>query len=215
MRKRTKIILGIALSGGAAIACGSGSGPFVGLDDPYDRPPNSRDAPPNSRDNPADSREKPTGAIEAAPASVDNPGSQGPGAGCPPCDGTFKCVSTVNGQMSTSTLILKSSNGICQAVDSKGKAQGAITCSGTLVDKNGAVEGMWSPAGADGFTATTQDTVGSSSSDGGTTSQMVTVTTTCTRTSTSTTTPTATTTVTATPTPTTTSTAISDAGTKG
>ncbi len=206
MRKRwTSFLLGIALSSCAVIACSSGSGPFASLDDPYDRPPDSRDKPGDSRDKPGDTRQAP-------PASTENPGSQGGGptssggpSSCPPCDGTFKCVSMTGTKSSNDSVVLMTVNGKCAIIDN-GKPSGSIECDGTIISE-GKPAGTWSSTSKDSFTASASGTVNG---------QPITVTTNCTR-GAAQQPPTGTPTVTATPLPTMTvkPPVIVDAGTKG
>jgi hypothetical protein len=160
---RNKIVVGLALLAvvsGAVIACSTGGGPFdiVG---PYDRPPDSRQKPTDNHDPAPDSRQNPGNSTQNAPSSVDNPGSQGGGpsssggssSNCPPCDGTFKCVTITNGQMQSSTLLLKTVDGTCQSVDSNGASQATIACGGALIE-DGANVGQWTSTGIDNLSAT-------------------------------------------------------------
>lgn len=166
---RTSAVLFLATTSWAAVACTAGSGPLPSLDDPYDRPPDSRDKPGDGRDNPAlTGRDNPPGTIE-------NPGSQGTGSNnankCAPCDGVFKCSTAVGGQTATSTNLLKSNNGQCDIVDSKGKVDGSLLCGGQITG-DGTAGATWTSNGADSFTVT-----GTGKVNG----QSVTLVTTCTR----------------------------------
>lgn len=212
-KRRTNLVLGAFLLGWTAIACSAGIGPPAALDDPYDRPP-------DSRDKPGDSRDKPTDTFQAPPHADENPGSQGggPAAGggsnCAPCDGTFKCTQVSNGKTKTDTIILQSASGGCAIVDSKGKPEGFLACGGGVVSDDGQVAATWQRTGPDSFSATASATVNG---------QTVTATTNCVRDSGGTTTqPTGTVTATPAPTPTPTATGtakppptVVDAGTKG
>lgn len=212
MRKhRTIAVLFLATTSWAAFACSSGSGPLAAFDDPYDRPPDSRDKPGEGRDKPALSGYDPPNG------SLDNPGSQGGGPAnggngggttkCPPCDATFRCTTTVGSQTVTSTVRLKTVNGQCDVVDSKGKSTGTLACGGQVTSSEGS-GGTWASTGPDNLTASVPGDVNG---------QNVTLTLTCTR-STESNTPPSTGTGTATPTPTTVPTETplpADAGTKG
>ena len=171
MRKhRTTAVLFLATTSWAAIACTSGSGPLAAFDDPYDRPPDSREKPGDGRDDPT------LTGRDTPPGSAENPGPQGGGPGggannCPPCDGTFKCSTSVGGQTATSSNVLKSNNGQCDLVDSKGKVEGSLLCGGQITG-DGASGASWTSTDKDSFTVT-----GTGKVNG----QNVTLTTICTR----------------------------------
>lgn len=203
MRKRwTRILLGLALSSSAVIACSSGSGPFAVPDDPYDRPPDSRDKPGVSRDKPGDTWQAPPPSTENPGPQGGGPSSTGGGSNCPPCDGTFKCVSMLGSKSDTDTVVLMTVNGKCAVID-HGKPTGTIECGGALISEGKPV-GTWTSTSKDSFSASASGTVNG---------QPITVTTNCTRGASQ---PTSTGTVTPTPVPTTPKPpTVTDAGTKG
>lgn len=188
MRKRRNILTScafLAFTSWMAIACTAGTGALAVFEDPYDRPPDTRDKPIDTRDNPTLSgRDTPPGAIEN-PGTLGG-GPAGPGGGCPPCDGTFKCTAVVQNQTASTSIVLKTVGGQCVAIDDKGKTTSTLACGGTVIDAEDGNVGTWQASG-DGFVATGTGKSTTTTSDGNKTTTTFTVTTTCTRESNSTT----------------------------
>lgn len=77
--------------------------------------------------------DRPTDTQEAAPVSLDNPGSQGRSDACAPCDTTIDC----NDGKSHSSVTLKTSNNTCLS-----NVGFALDCGGKVV-QNGMTLGTW------------------------------------------------------------------------
>jgi hypothetical protein len=121
----------LAFSLGLVIgACGSG-GP--GPDDP----PTGK-AP---RDTPSGTYQQPPSTRDTPPTSYQDPAGNGTSAGCVPCDRNYRCSATEQGQTQSIVIHLSTQTNGCGTEDA------ALACGGSIVDKNGKLDGTWTIAG--------------------------------------------------------------------
>ena len=161
MMMRQIIVLSGVLGGGCLLACSSGVGSPFFLGDPYEsragdyNPPSEDNQDPSPAQTGSRSRGlTPGGDSEGSSGNTSTPSSSGntsgsssgssgattpPTTGCPPCNGFYKCTITLtNGTSSTTTLNLKSEDGVCTAQGSS-----FVLACGGQVTSSGQSVGTW------------------------------------------------------------------------